>query len=386
MCRKPRTVSLALEEAKGSSLRSDSEADSDSDFGDPGDYEPPEVDEAEAAALEAFMASEPAVRRTLADAIAEKLAEKEAAAAAELGSGGPASDIPPPVLAMYQGVRDVLKTYKSGRLPKAFKVKFSPPLSAHGDEDDGDVADDPDAAELGGGAADNGARGLELGRHVPGHPRLRLQPLRQALPEVRLCPACILCLLNGTTLAGFSTSFFFPASGMTLASSGSSTSTCTRPSRSPSSNRPPSSRHTLPFSLSILGSRIGAVKALLFIFFSFSGSRIGAVEGMLIPLCEEGTCTLREATIIGSVMSKCSIPVLHAAAGTTDLLLLLSHDASPCAAMLLIAEMDYAGANSLFLRILIDKAYTLPYRVLDALAAHFVRYLRLTPRLVRVWR
>jgi essential nuclear protein 1 len=39
--------------------------------------------------------------------------------------------------------------------------------------------------------------------------------------------------------------------------------------------------------------------------------------------------------------------------------------------MMHIAEMDYAGANSLFLRVLIDKKYELPYRVIDALVLHF---------------
>ena len=33
--------------------------------------------------------------------------------------------------------------------------------------------------------------------------------------------------------------------------------------------------------------------------------------GILIPLCESGTCTLREAIIVGSIITKCSIPVLH---------------------------------------------------------------------------
>ncbi|EGW03608.1 Krueppel-like factor 10 [Cricetulus griseus] len=34
-------------------------------------------------------------------------------------------------------------------------------------------------------------------------------------------------------------------------------------------------------------------------------------KGILIPLCESGTCTLREAIIVGSIITKCSIPVLH---------------------------------------------------------------------------
>ncbi|MGH0184562.1 UNVERIFIED_CONTAM: hypothetical protein FKN15_015320 [Acipenser sinensis] len=79
--------------------------------------------------------------------------------------------------------------------------------------------------------------------------------------------------------------------------------------------------------------------------------------GILIPLCESGTCTLREAVIIGSILTKCSIPVLHCSA-----------------AMLKVAEMDYNGANSIFLRLMIDKKYALPFRVIDALVFHFLRF------------
>lgn len=80
-------------------------------------------------------------------------------------------------------------------------------------------------------------------------------------------------------------------------------------------------------------------------------------KGILLPLCESGTCTLREAIILGSIITKCSIPVLHSSA-----------------AMLKIAEMEYSGANSIFLRLLLDKKYALPYRVLDALVFHFLRF------------
>ncbi|XP_016300316.1 bystin-like [Sinocyclocheilus anshuiensis] len=44
------------------------------------------------------------------------------------------------------------------------------------------------------------------------------------------------------------------------------------------------------------------------------------------------------------------------------------------AAMLKIAEMEYNGANSIFLRLLLDKKYALPFRVLDALIAHFLSF------------
>jgi hypothetical protein len=50
-------------------------------------------------------------------------------------------------------------------------------------------------------------------------------------------------------------------------------------------------------------------------------------KGFLLPLCAEG-CTLREAAILGSVLAKVSIPVLHSAAG-----------------LLKIAEMEYTGTK-----------------------------------------
>lgn len=67
--------------------------------------------------------------------------------------------------------------------------------------------------------------------------------------------------------------------------------------------------------------------------------------------------TLREAVIISSVLNKSSVPILHS-----------------CAAMLKIAEMDYKGANSIFLLTLLKKKYALPYRVIDALVCHFARF------------
>lgn len=42
--------------------------------------------------------------------------------------------------------------------------------------------------------------------------------------------------------------------------------------------------------------------------------------------------------------------------------------------MLKLAEMDYNGANSIFLRLMLDKKYALPFRVLDALVAHFLSF------------
>jgi len=73
-------------------------------------------------------------------------------------------------------------------------------------------------------------------------------------------------------------------------------------------------------------------------------------------LSQCGTCTLREATIVASVLAKNSVPLLHSAA-----------------AIIKIAEMDYNGANSIFLRTLLDKKYALPYQAVDAVVYHFLR-------------
>lgn len=75
---------------------------------------------------------------------------------------------------------------------------------------------------------------------------------------------------------------------------------------------------------------------------------------------------------MASVLARTKVPVLHASA-----------------ALLRIAEMDYSGMlstsfpchstnpppgpNSLFIRVLIDKKFELPYKVVDALVFHFIR-------------
>jgi essential nuclear protein 1 len=77
-------------------------------------------------------------------------------------------------------------------------------------------------------------------------------------------------------------------------------------------------------------------------------------KGLLLPLAQSRTCTLREATIIGSVLSKVSVPGIHSAA-----------------ALLRLAEMPYSGSTSLFIRVLLQKEYALPRRVIDSLIHHF---------------
>ncbi|KAF1761696.1 hypothetical protein GCK72_009952 [Caenorhabditis remanei] len=68
-------------------------------------------------------------------------------------------------------------------------------------------------------------------------------------------------------------------------------------------------------------------------------------KGLILPLLE-----------VSSVLTKVPIPIFHSAA-----------------AMLKIAEMEYTGANSVFLRALIDKKYALPYQAVDGVVNHFIR-------------
>ncbi|GJE84754.1 cell adhesion protein byn-1 [Phanerochaete sordida] len=78
-------------------------------------------------------------------------------------------------------------------------------------------------------------------------------------------------------------------------------------------------------------------------------------KGIVFPLLQNG-CTLQEAAIIASVLAKVKVPLLHSSA-----------------ALIRLANMEYSGPNSLFIRILLDKKHALPYKVVDALVFHFIR-------------
>lgn len=80
-------------------------------------------------------------------------------------------------------------------------------------------------------------------------------------------------------------------------------------------------------------------------------------KGFLFPLVSSGTCTLKEGAIVASVLTKVSIPTLHSAA-----------------ALLRLSEMDFSGPAALFIRVLLDKKYALPFKVVDGLCFHFLRW------------
>jgi len=78
-------------------------------------------------------------------------------------------------------------------------------------------------------------------------------------------------------------------------------------------------------------------------------------KGIVFPLLGSG-CTLQEAAIVASVLAKVKVPLMHSAA-----------------ALIRLANMDYSGPNSLFIRVLLDKKHALPFKVVDALVFHFIR-------------
>ncbi|KPP58159.1 bystin-like, partial [Scleropages formosus] len=244
-----------------------------------------EVDPEDERAIQMFMSKNPPVRRTLADIIMEKITEKQTEVGTVMSevSGRPVPQLDPRVIDVYRGVSKVLSKYRSGKIPKAFKI--IPALS-------------------------NWEQVLYLTE-----------------PE------------TWTAAAMYQATRIF------------------------SSNL--KERMAQRFYNLVLLPRIRddivEYKRLNFHLYSALKKALfkpGAwFKGILIPLCESGTCTLREAIIVGSILTKCSIPVLHASA-----------------AMLKLAEMEYNGANSIFLRLLLDKKYALPFRVLDALVAHFLRF------------
>ncbi|KAI9760158.1 MAG: hypothetical protein M4579_001878 [Chaenotheca gracillima] len=89
-------------------------------------------------------------------------------------------------------------------------------------------------------------------------------------------------------------------------------------------------------------------------------------KGFLFPLVGSGTCTLREAHIVSSVLARVSIPVLHSAAALLRMCDIAAEQTS--------MSTEGGGATNIFIRTLLDKKYALPYKVIDALVFHFLRF------------
>ena len=71
-------------------------------------------------------------------------------------------------------------------------------------------------------------------------------------------------------------------------------------------------------------------------------------KGFLLPLVED--CNSREAIIVGSILAKVSIPILHASA-----------------ALIKLTEYDYDIGSGYFIKVLLGKRYSLPTKAIDIL-------------------
>ncbi|CUM65720.1 uncharacterized protein PRCAT00003368001 [Priceomyces carsonii] len=81
-------------------------------------------------------------------------------------------------------------------------------------------------------------------------------------------------------------------------------------------------------------------------------------KGFLLPLVDSH-CSVREATIAGSVLAKVSVPVLHSSVALAQL-----------------AQRPFKPSTTVFIRVLIEKKYALPYQTLDELVFYFMRFRR----------
>ncbi|KAL5243055.1 hypothetical protein ACI65C_010465 [Semiaphis heraclei] len=248
-------------------------------------YEQLEINADDEKALEMFMSKKPEARLTLADMIMEKITEKQTEIQTQFTDAESVQlqDVDPRVIQMYKGVKQVLTTYRSGKLPKAFKL-------------------------------------------IP-----KLRNWEQILYITEPSTWSAAAMYQGVRIFASNLKENMAQRFYNLVLL-------------------PRVRDDIDEYKKLNFHLYQALKKALF--------KPGAfMKGILIPLCESGTCTLREAIIIGSVIGKNSIPMLHSAA-----------------AILKLAEMEYNGATSIFLRILFDKKYALPYRVVDAVVFHFLGF------------
>ncbi|ORY95736.1 Bystin-domain-containing protein [Syncephalastrum racemosum] len=261
---------------------SDDELDDEDKYGE---YEELEIDEEDADVLNKFLPSAPVERRTLADIIMDKINEKNETGerVEQVGEEEMSAILNPKVKEVYTKVGQLLSRYKSGKLPKAFKII---PSLSNWEE----IVYTTNPETWSPHAVYEATRMFTSNMKVRQAQRfftlVLLERVRDDIQENKK--------LNYHLYMALKKAMYKPAA-----------------------------------------------------FF----------KGILFPLCESGTCTLKEASIMGSVLQRVSVPVLHSAA-----------------ALLRLADMDYTGPNSLFIRILLDKKYALPFKVVDALVFHFLRF------------
>jgi essential nuclear protein 1 len=94
-------------------------------------------------------------------------------------------------------------------------------------------------------------------------------------------------------------------------------------------------------------------------------------KGVLFPLLQSGSASMREAAIISSVIAKAHVPVLHSAAAITRC-------CDIAADQMLVGsgrhDLEAAGAANIVIKVLLEKKYALPFQTIDALVFHFLRF------------
>jgi essential nuclear protein 1 len=90
-------------------------------------------------------------------------------------------------------------------------------------------------------------------------------------------------------------------------------------------------------------------------------------KGILLPMAK-ANCSLREAAIVASVLQRVSIPSHHSAVAIHKL-----------------AQMDYSGASSIFIKTLLNKKYSLPVPVIGSVVRHFAKFLEDDRTLPVLW-
>lgn len=244
-----------------------------------------QITEEDDRALEMFQNDAGAKTKKLADIIIERIAEKQMEIHTQFSEAGTLKieDVDRRVKEMYEGVRDVMKKYRSGKVPKAFKIV---PKLRNWEQ----ILYITEPHNWSAAAMFQGTRIFSsvLSQHMAQrfYNLVLLPRIRDDLAEYSR--------LNAHLYSALRKALFKPAAFM---------------------------------------------------------------KGIILPLLESGDCTLREAIIIGSVVARNQIPVLHSSA-----------------CLLKICEMEYSGANSIFIRTFLEKRYALPYRVIDAAVFHFIRF------------
>jgi essential nuclear protein 1 len=89
-------------------------------------------------------------------------------------------------------------------------------------------------------------------------------------------------------------------------------------------------------------------------------------KGIIIPISINASS--KEAAILGSILKKCSIPVLHSSA-----------------ALMLLAKTGYHNGVLYFMKILISKKYALPVQVKEELVNFFQSFVEKKEKLTVLW-